>query len=79
VPLEQWVLALKGAEPAVHKAIMGSMPRRQAQSFEDQLRRAGPVSLSRVEQSRQEIMRQVKDLADAGEIEIQLFAEAVVE
>ena len=58
---------------------MGSMPRRQAQSFEDQLRRAGPVSLSRVEQSRQEIMRQVKDLADAGEIEIQLFAEAVVE
>lgn len=79
VPLEQWVLALKGAEPAVHKAIMQSMPRRQAQSFEDQLRRAGPVSLSRVEQSRQEIMRQVKALADAGEIEIQLFAEAVVE
>lgn len=79
VPLEQWVLALKGAEPAVHKAIMGSMPRRQAQSFEDQLRRAGPVSRSRVEQSRQEIMKQVKTLADAGEIEIQLFAEAVVE
>lgn len=79
VPVEQWATALKGAEPAVRDAILRSMPRRQAQSFEDLLRRAGPVPISRVEQSRQEIMAQVKALADAGEIEIQLFAEAVVE
>ena len=79
VPLEQWASALKGAEPAVRDAILRSMPRRQAQGFEDLLRRAGPVTISRVEQARQEIMAQVKALADAGEIEIQLFAEAVVE
>jgi flagellar motor switch protein FliG len=79
VPIAQWVSALKGAEPSVRNAIMRAMPRRQAQSFEDQLRRAGPVTISRVEQARQEIMMQVKALADAGEIEIQLFAETVVE
>ncbi|NMM76283.1 flagellar motor switch protein FliG [Acidovorax sp. SRB_14] len=79
VPLEQWAMALKGAEPSVRNAILRAMPRRQAQSFEDLLRRAGPVPLSRVDQSRKEIMAQVKVLADAGEIQIQLFAETVVE
>ncbi|WKB54115.1 flagellar motor switch protein FliG [Eleftheria terrae] len=79
VPLEQWAMALKGAEPAVRDAVLRSMPRRQAQAFEDTMRRAGPVPLSRVEQARQEIMATVKTLADGGEIEVQLFAEAVVE
>ncbi|MDB5847360.1 MAG: fliG, partial [Rhodoferax sp.] len=79
VPLEQWASALKGAEPAIREAILRSMPRRQAQGFEDQLRRSGPVTRSRIEQARKEIMAQVKALADAGEIEIQLFAEATVE
>ncbi|MBB6562552.1 flagellar motor switch protein FliG [Acidovorax soli] len=79
IPLEQWAIALKGAEPSVRDAILRAMPRRQAQSFEDLLRRAGPMPLSRVEQTRREIMAQVKALADAGEIQIQLFAEATVE
>ena len=79
VPAELWALALKGAEPAVRKAVLGAMPRRQAQSFEDQMRRSGPVPLSRVEQARREIMDLVKAMVDAGELEIQLFAEAVVE
>jgi flagellar motor switch protein FliG len=79
VPLEQWAIALKGAEPSIRDAILQTMPKRQAQSFQDILRRAGPVPMSRVEQTRKEIMAQVKALADAGEIEIQLFAEATVE
>lgn len=79
IPLEQWAMALKGAEPAIRTAVLSTMPRRQAQGFEDMLRRAGPVPLSRVEQSRKEIMAQVKALADAGEIEVQLFAETIVE
>ena len=49
VPLEQWAIALKGAEPAVRDAILKTMPRRQAQSFEDMMRRSGPVPLSRIE------------------------------
>lgn len=43
------------------------------------MRRSGPVPMSRILQTRQEIMAQVKALADDGEIEVQLFAEAVVE
>jgi len=79
VPLEQWAIALKGAEPNIRDAILKTMPKRQAQAFEDMMRRAGPIPMSRIEQTRQEIMATVKALADAGEIEIQLFAEATVE
>jgi flagellar motor switch protein FliG len=79
VAIEQWAVALKGAEPQVRDAILQTMPRRQAQSFEDAMRRLGPVPMSRIEQTRQEIMEAVRALADAGEIDVQLFAEAVVE
>jgi flagellar motor switch protein FliG len=79
VPIEQWAIALKGAEPALRDAILTAMPRRQAQSFEDLMRRSGPVPLSRIEQTRKDIMAAVKELADAGEIEVQLFAEATAE
>lgn len=79
IPLEQWAIALKGAEPEVRDAVLQTMPRRQAQSFQDMMLRSGPVPVSRAQQTRQEIMAQVKALVDAGEIEIQLFAEAVVE
>jgi flagellar motor switch protein FliG len=79
VPLEQWAIALKGAEANIRDAVLKTMPKRQAQAFEDMMRRAGPIPMSRIEQTRQEIMATVKALADAGEIEIQLFAEATVE
>ena len=79
VDVEQWAIALKGAEPAVRDAILRTMPRRQAQGFEDVMRRSGPVPISRVQQARRDIMAQVKTLADAGEVEVTLFAEAVVE
>jgi flagellar motor switch protein FliG len=79
IPLEQWAVALKGAEPALRDAILGAMPKRQAQSFEDLMRRSGPVPMSRIEQTRREIMASVKDLVDNGEIEVQLFAEATAE
>lgn len=79
VAIEQWAIALKGAEPEVRDTILRAMPRRQAQSFEELMRRSGPVPRSRVESVREEIMAQVKALAEAGEIEISLFAEATVE
>ena len=79
IPLEQWAIALKGAEPALRDAIFSAMPKRQAQSFEDLMRRSGPVPMSRIEQTRKDIMVAVKALADAGEIDVQLFAEATAE
>jgi flagellar motor switch protein FliG len=63
----------------VRDAIMKVMPRRQAQSFEDLIRRSGPVPRSRADQARSEVMALVKALVDAGEIQVQLFAEATVE
>jgi flagellar motor switch protein FliG len=78
VPLDQWGVALKGADPAVLETLLRSMPRRQVQAFEDMLRRVAPTPLSRIEESRREIMEQVRELAQAGEIELQLVAEDVV-
>jgi flagellar motor switch protein FliG len=37
------------------------------------------VPTSRIEAARSEIMATVKALADSGEVEVQLFAETVVE
>lgn len=79
VDMEQWAIALKGVEPEVRNALLQSMPRRQAQAFEEQVRRIGPVPLSRVHQVRQDIMVEVRNLALSGEIDLQLFAEDVVE
>jgi flagellar motor switch protein FliG len=79
VPLEQWAIALKGAEPSIRDAVLRTMPKRQAQAFEDTMRRAGPVPKSRIDAARSEIMATVKALADSGEVEVQLFAETVVE
>jgi len=78
IPMEEWAIALKGAEPALRDVILGAMPKRQAQGFEDVLLRTGPSPRTRIEQARAEIMRRVKALADAGDIELQLFAETVV-
>ena len=79
IPLSEWVIALKGAEPAVVKAIQGAMPRRQLQQMEAQIRRQGPVPLSRVEQVRKEIMGVVREMAIEGGLAVQLFREQTVE
>lgn len=79
IPLEEWVVALKGAEPALVKAIQGAMPRRQAQQMESINRRQGPVPLSRIEQVRKDIMAVVRELAANGELQVQLFREQTVE
>ncbi|WP_026146436.1 FliG C-terminal domain-containing protein [Zestomonas thermotolerans] len=79
IPMEEWVVALKGAEPALVKAIQGAMPKRQAQQMETIKRRQGPVPLSRVEQVRKDIMQVVRELAAQGDIQLQLFREQTVE
>ncbi len=79
IPLDEWVVALKGAEPELVKAIAGAMPKRQAQQMESIKRRQGPVPISRVEQVRKDIMATVRELATEGEIQLQLFREQTVE
>ncbi len=79
IPLEEWVVALKGAEPDLVRAIQGAMPKRQAQQMDSINRRQGPVPLSRVEQVRKDIMGVVREMSASGELQIQLFREQTVE
>lgn len=79
IPLEEWAVALKGAEPSLIRAINGAMPKRMAQQMESINRRQGPVPLSRVEQVRKGIMGVVREMAADNELQIQLFREPTVE
>ncbi len=79
VPLEEWAVALKGTEAALRQVIYDAMPRRQVQLLQSMTTRLGPVPVSRVEQVRKEIMVTVRELAESGEIQIQLFNEQTME
>lgn len=79
VPMSDWAIALKGTESILRKAIFDVLPKRQIQQLQNITDRMGPVTVSRVEQVRKEIMARVRELAEGGEIEIQLFAEQTVE
>lgn len=79
VPIDLWVLSLKGADISLQKAIKQSMPQRMVKSLEDEMLLKGAVSVSRVEKARQEIMEIAKELSDGEEIELSLYEEATVE
>ncbi|SDG90143.1 flagellar motor switch protein FliG [Vibrio xiamenensis] len=79
VPLELWAVALKGADISLQQAIKRSMPQRMIKSLEDEMRISGALGVSRVEQARQEVMQIVRELADAGEIELLLYQEPTLE
>ena len=79
IPIEEWAVALKGTEPVLRQAIYGAMPKRQVQLLQSTASRLGPVPVSRVEQVRKEIMAAVRELAEEGVIQVQLFSEQTME
>ncbi len=79
IPMEQWAIALKGTEPVLRQALYDAMPKRQAQMLQSATTRLGPMPVSRVEQVRKEIMALVRELAEADEIQVQLFSERTME
>lgn len=79
IAIEDWAVALKGTEPLLRQAIYSVMPKRQVQQLDAVVSRLGPVPISRIEQMRKEIMLVARDLAAAGEIQLQLFAEQTAE
>lgn len=79
VPLDEWAVALKGTEPVLRDAIFNVMPKRQVTLLQNTTNRLGPVPVSRIEQVRKEIMQTVRQLAEEGEIQVQLFSEQTVE
>lgn len=79
IPLEEWVVALKGAEPELVRAIQEAMPKRQRQQMEAISRRQGPVPISRIEQVRKGIMAVAREMAAEDGLQLQLFREQTVE
>ena len=68
VSSEMLLVALRGADEAVRRKIMGNMSRRAADLLRDDLEAMPPVKLSDVETAQKEIMAIAKRLAEAGEI-----------
>lgn len=79
IPIEQWAIALKGTESVLRQAIYNAMPKRQVSLLQNTTTRLGPLPVTRVEQVRKEIMATVRQLADEGEIQVQLFTEKTME
>lgn len=79
IPMEEWAVALKGTEPVLRQVIFSVMPKRQIQQLQSSISRLGPLPVSRIEQVRKDIMATVRNLAEEGEIQVQLFAEQTVE
>lgn len=79
IPMEDWAVALKGTEPVLRQSIYNVMPKRQVQQLQLNTTRLGPVPVSRIDQVRKDIMATVRELAEEGEIQIQLFSEQTME
>lgn len=79
IPMEQWAIALKGTEAVLSQAIYAAMPKRQVQLLQSTTSRLGSLPVSRVEQVRKDIMTRVRELAEEGEIQVQLFSEQTME
>jgi len=79
IPMEQWAIALKGTEAVLSQAIYAAMPKRQVQLLQSTTSRLGSLPVSRVEQVRKDIMARVRELAEEGEIQVQLFSEQTME
>ncbi|SHH19899.1 FliG C-terminal domain-containing protein [Ferrimonas marina] len=79
VPQETLALALKGVDLELKRKLMEALPKRMAQSLETQVMALGQVPLSRAESARTEVMQIARQMMEAGEFELQLYEEQVVE
>jgi flagellar motor switch protein FliG len=64
----QWAMALKGANPELKEKILANMSKRAGDMLREEMEYLGPVKLSAVEQTQQQIVDIVRRLEDAGEI-----------
>ena len=64
----QWALALKGASDELKAKILGNLSSRAAAMLQEEMQYLGPVRLSDVEATQQQIVDTVRRLEDSGEI-----------
>ena len=68
VESSQWAMALKGANAEIKEKILNNMSKRAADMLREEMEYLGPVRLSAVEQTQQQIVDVVRRLEDQGEI-----------
>jgi flagellar motor switch protein FliG len=64
----QWAMALKGASEELKEKVLKNMSKRASDLLKEEMEYLGPVKLSTVEQTQQQIVDIVRRLEDAGEI-----------
>jgi flagellar motor switch protein FliG len=67
---KQWAVALKGASEEIRDKVLGNLSQRAADMLREEMDYLGPVKVSDVENSQQQVVDTVRRLEDAGEIEI---------
>jgi flagellar motor switch protein FliG len=68
VESSQWAMALKGASEELKDKILNNMSKRASDLLREEMDYLGPVRLSAVEQTQQQIVDVIRRLEDAGEI-----------
>jgi flagellar motor switch protein FliG len=68
VESSQWAMALKGASEDLKEKVLKNMSKRAADLLKEEMEYLGPVKLSTVEQTQQQIVDIVRRLEDAGEL-----------
>ncbi|HUT12189.1 MAG TPA: flagellar motor switch protein FliG [Thermoguttaceae bacterium] len=68
VESSQWAMALKGASEELKDKILRNMSKRASDLLVEEMDYLGPVRLSSVEQTQQQIVDVIRHLEDAGEI-----------
>jgi len=68
VESSQWAMALKGASEELKDKILNNMSKRASDLLREEMEYLGPVRLSSVEQTQQQIVDIIRRLEDAGEI-----------
>ncbi len=68
VESSQWAMALKGASEELKDKILNNMSKRASDLLKEEMEYLGPVRLSSVEQTQQQIVDVIRRLEDAGEI-----------
>lgn len=72
----QWAVALKGASDEIKQKVLGNLSQRAAELLKEEIEFLGPVRVSDVETTQQQIVDAVRRLEDAGEIEVNSGGEA---
>ena len=68
VESSQWAMALKGASEELKEKVLKNMSKRAADLLKEEMEYLGPVKLSNVEQTQQQIVDIIRRLEDAGEL-----------